>query len=524
MMDRCESLEDRRNIGDRIRETRMKAPFPHSYWLEPGRIVCGHYPRDLNEDSEHKALSALLHAGVRTFVDLTEGSAERLKPYDAIAMERARSIGIDPASLRFRSHPIRDVSVPNSLGEMRTILRAIRFARHSGETLYIHCVGGRGRTGTVAGCLLGDIFGRPGDEALNGVAKHWKTCPKSVRGASPETAEQRHYVKDWNPVSWPRLDAVRSGILGAAVGDALGVPVEFQRRSCRREDPVVGMREYGTHHQPAGTWSDDTSMILATMAGLEAARRYAPEAVMRQFSGWRSRGDHTPHGTVFDIGNATRAAIAQFETGVEPLKCGGSGETSNGNGSLMRILPIALAYADDPDLILKASEMSALTHAHERSRFCCAFLCLVASDLLHGGSIREATEFAWETLDRRWTFSHGERQRFDRLRPRSLFSRSEDRIGASGHVIDTLEAALWVNARHDSYAEAVLHAVNLGDDTDTTGCVAGGLAGLIHGEAGIPPGWLEVLVKRLELEERCEAFSAFCEKEVRAAMSDGGES
>jgi ADP-ribosylglycohydrolase len=221
---------------------------------------------------------------------------------------------------------------------------------------------------------------------------------------------------------------------------------------------------------------------------------------------------HTPHGVVFDIGNATREALTRARSGIPPLECGGTSESSNGNGSLMRILPIALAYADDPDLIVKASEISSLTHAHERSRFCCAFYCLVACDLMHGGSIEEATAFAWEILDHRWTFSPAERPRFEALHPDRLFAHSEETIRSTGHVIDTLEAALWVNARHDDFSDAVLHAVNLGDDTDTTGCVAGALAGILHGEGAIPAEWIESLVKRGELLALAERFADACEE------------
>ena len=122
------------------------------------------------------------------------------------------------------------------------------------------------------------------------------------------------------------------------------------------------------------------------------------------------------------------------------------------------------------------------------------------SEILHGSTLRKASQFAWEVMDERWQFSDSERVHFDRLHPDDLFARNEEQIGSSGHVIDTLEAALWVNARHTNYADAVLHAVNLGDDTDTTGCVAGGIAGLLYGIEGIPETWLETLVQREELE------------------------
>jgi len=485
----------------------MTPPFPNSYWLEPGRILCGEYPRDFDDLGEHEGMTAILQAGVRVFLDLTEEG--ELKPYRDIALAAATSLGIDPGELTFLRHPIRDVSVPRRTQEMRDILRAIRRERHRGRTLYLHCWGGRGRTGTVVGCVLNELFGHRGDEALSVLSSRWQACAKSASSGSPETEEQRHYVREWNPAATVPAAGIRSALLGAAIGDALGVPVEFQGRTARQTDPVTGMRAFGTHHQPAGTWSDDTSMILATMTGLIEPGGYDPTAVMHQFGLWLDQARHTPHGVVFDIGNATHEALTRARSGTPPLECGGTSESSNGNGSLMRILPIALAYADDPDLIVKAAEISSLTHAHERSRFCCAFYCLVASELLHGGSIEEATSFAWEILDHRWIFSPAERPRFDALHPDRLFARAEETIRSTGHVIDTLEAALWVNAQHDDFSDAVLHAVNLGDDTDTTGCVAGGLAGILHGEGAIPAEWIEGLVKREELFDLAERFADF---------------
>lgn len=486
----------------------MDPPFPNSYWLEPNRILCGEYPRDFDDRSDHEGMTALLSAGVRAFIDLTEEG--ELKPYREIAVETAATLGIDPNSLTFYRHPIQDVSVPKSASEMRAIVRTVRKHRQRNDVLYVHCWGGRGRTGTVAGCVLNEFFGHRGEEALTQLAERWKACAKSARSESPETEEQRRFVRNWEPANHDLAGRIRAALLGAAVGDALGVPVEFQGRGARVTDPVTGMRSYGTHHQPAGTWSDDTSLILATMAGLPLAGNYDPTAVMREFAIWMGKARYTPHGDVFDIGNATREAIQRFLQGTPTLECGGDGEWSNGNGSLMRILPIALAWADDPELIDKASEISSLTHAHERSRFCCAFYCLVVSDLFHGGTIEEATGFAWEVLDQRWAFSPEERPFFDALHPHQLLSRNDDQIRSSGHVIDTLEASLWVNARHDNYADAVLHAVNLGDDTDTTGCVAGGLAGIIHGESGIPTEWLEALAKREELVDLATDFAEFC--------------
>ncbi len=488
----------------------MKGPYPESYWLEPSRILCGEYPRTKSNDAEPEKMRAILEAGVRVFVDLTEEG--ELSPYTDIARNVATSIGLDPDSLEFYRHPIRDVSIPDDPAEMRATLRQIRLARHSHKTVYLHCWGGVGRTGTVAGCLLRDLFGCSGDEALSRFQESWNHCAKSAHRGAPETEEQREYIRSFNPLESSSLQRIRDAVIGAATGDALGVPVEFKGREARKEDPVSTMREFGTHQQPAGTWSDDSSMIFATMDGLSEAGEFSPEAVMDNFDAWMGKAKYTPHGRVFDMGNATSNAIRNFRDGLPQAEWGGSSEWSNGNGSLMRILPIGLAYANDPDLMEKAGLVSSLTHAHERSRFCCAFYCLVVSELLHGEGLVDATDFAWRVMDARFDFSDAERARFEKLHPDKLFKRTEESIGSSGHVIDTLEASLWVNSRHDNFAAVALHAVNLGDDTDTTGCVAGGLAGLIYGEAGIPEEWKKVLVGQDRISKWCEDFALYLGK------------
>ncbi|MCB1088062.1 MAG: ADP-ribosylglycohydrolase family protein [Verrucomicrobiae bacterium] len=490
----------------------MTSPFPNSYWLEPRRILCGEYPRDFDDLEDHQGMTAILQAGARVFVDLTEKG--ELKPYSTIALTTAAALDIDPDELEFHRHPIRDVSVPKSNAEMHGILRAIRLARHRNKPVYLHCWGGRGRTGTVAGCVLRDLFLLQGDDALASLNERWQACAKSEWSDSPETDEQRGFVRSFDPVE-PLSKQVRAAVLGAAVGDALGVPVEFQEREIRKKDPVTTMRGYGTHNQPAGTWSDDTAMIVATMAGFLKADDYSTDAVMKEFSLWLGEAKHTPHGKVFDVGHATLEAITRFLRGTSAKRCGGTSEWSNGNGSLMRILPVALAFANEPELIDKASEMSALTHAHERSRMACAFYCLVVSELLHASAIEAAIAFAWETMDTRWEFSLEERALFDAWHPDRLLARDFTEIRSSGYVVDTLESALWVNAHHDSFADAVLQAVNLGDDTDTTACVAGGLAGLIHGESGIPEEWLDVLVSKREIVSLANQFSDFCQLQFR---------
>ncbi|MFW6252928.1 MAG: ADP-ribosylglycohydrolase family protein, partial [bacterium] len=188
----------------------------------------------------------------------------------------------------------------------------------------------------------------------------------------------------------------RASLLGAVVGDALGVPVEFSSREERRRDPVLGMRAYGTHHQPAGTWSDDSSMLLCLAASI-VETGWNLEDQMSRYAKWLTEAYMTPHGKVFDVGGATRAAIGRYEEGTQAVLCGGRDERDNGNGSLMRCLPAALYFAASPDEMLARAmdQSSRLTHAHPRSRLACVFFGFLVSELMR----RTGTEHPVGTED-----------------------------------------------------------------------------------------------------------------------------
>lgn len=240
----------------------------------------------------------------------------------------------------------------------------------------------------------------------------------------------------------------RSLVYGSAVGDALGVPFEFKSRG---SFTCTGMVGYGTHNQPAGTWSDDTSLLLATMDSITKTHRVDVKDMRGRFVAWLRMGKYACGGDVFDVGMATYQALTQ---GV-----GMDGERSNGNGSLMRILPLALIDATDDEV----RAVSAITHAHAISMDACVDLVHFARGLIAGDP-------KWPTIPT-----------------------SRDEVRSGGFVLDTLSAALWCLATTDSYTSCVLTAVNLGDDTDTTACVAGGLAGLYYGFAAIPQDWIDTL-------------------------------
>jgi ADP-ribosyl-[dinitrogen reductase] hydrolase len=308
------------------------------------------------------------------------------------------------------------------------------------------------------------------------------------------------------------LNKICDGIIGLAIGDAIGVPVEFRSRQELTKAPVVSMREYGTHYQPRGTWSDDTSLTLALMDSIIDKNEIDYVDIMNRFSNWLLYNDYTATGEVFDVGNSTSRAIMNYGRGVNPLECGGISEYENGNGSLMRILPTAYYLRKHSDLEIESQmniiyNISALTHRHPISLIGCGIYINIAMNLLEGmlslyESVEQGIKTAFEYYERKaWNDVYA----YLRLMDLSIFLELPDsEIKSSGYVVHTLESALWCLLNTNSYAECVLKAVNLGDDTDTVGAVVGGLAGIYYGLEKIPKDWLDVLARRQYIEELCE--------------------
>lgn len=304
-------------------------------------------------------------------------------------------------------------------------------------------------------------------------------------------------------------NSVLNGIIGLCVADALGVPVEFVSRDALKENPVQNMQGYGTHNQPHGTWSDDTSMTLCLLDSLAAG--FNTHDIMRKFKAWYTQGEFTPYGIVFDVGIATREAILRFVSGSEPLECGGKGERDNGNGSLMRILPLCFyiqaLYGEDfqakDEVFDMIHQVSALTHAHHRSQIACGIYLCIASKLDGTTELKSAIASGIQkavTYYRQKPEFAGELVHYTRLLDKNFCALQEVDIRSSGYVVDTLEAAIWCLLNTNSYKDCVLMAVNLGEDTDTVAAVAGGLAGLHYGITNIPNEWVEQIVKRDYIE------------------------
>jgi len=316
-----------------------------------------------------------------------------------------------------------------------------------------------------------------------------------------------------------RTNIIEATFLGLAIGDALGVPVEFKDRKVLQKNPVKDMREFGTHNQPMGTWSDDSSLTFCLAESL--CKKYDLNDIATNFAKWHSEILWTPHGKVFDIGISTNQAIIDFKKGTPAVLAGNKGEFDNGNGSLMRISPIAF-YVKDFSIekrfdIIK--DVSSITHGHIRSVISCFIYVEYILELINNTDKLDAYAKMQKRIN---VFLHNnpicsqnEINKFHRILEnpindyviKPIYSLEEKEISSSGYVLNTLEASFWCFLNTDNYKDTVLKAVNLGGDTDTTACVVGALAGLHYGKENIPKDWQEKLVKKGEIIDLSKKLS-----------------
>lgn len=307
-------------------------------------------------------------------------------------------------------------------------------------------------------------------------------------------------------------DRILGGLWGSLVGDALGVPVEFKDRATVQLDPVRDMREFGTHRQPRGTWSDDSSMLLCTADSL-LNHEFSLADMGERFVRWMNEGLWTAHGDVFDMGGTTCSALTRIAKGIPAEQAGGLHEDSNGNGSLMRILPAVLRFAGEPleTFSGRLEKVSAITHGHARSRMACVFYGLMVRHLLLGWQPQPTLDSARAEFTG-WYERSAEFSTFRHILEDDLVSLSEGEIVSTGYVLHTLHASLWCLLTTDNYRDCVLKAVNLGGDTDTTGCVAGGLAGVLYGMKSIPADWIQQLARKGDVDCLFHEFADVCEE------------
>ncbi len=274
-------------------------------------------------------------------------------------------------------------------------------------------------------------------------------------------------------------DRYRGALLGLATGDALGTTVEFAAPGTF--EPLTDIVGGGPFGLAPGQWTDDTSMALCLAESIVSVG-WDPADQMRRYCDWYRKGHLSSTGSLFDIGITTRSALERFLEDGEPL-AGPTHPRTAGNGSIMRLAPVALRYVNEPELLGdRAAESSRTTHGAAVAVDACRFMASLLADALRGVPKREllaASRYPAATVE------------VSAIAAGSFRAKSRPDLPASGYVVDTLEAALWALENSDDFRTGALLAVNLGNDADTTGAVYGQIAGAVYGVGGIPQKWRE---------------------------------
>lgn len=308
---------------------------------------------------------------------------------------------------------------------------------------------------------------------------------------------------------------VESGIIGFIIGDTMGVPVEFNSREKLLLNPVTEMLEYGTHNMPKGCWSDDTSMTLATMDSIIKCKEINTNDMADRFIKWYRNGEYTATGIMFDIGTTTQQALVKYQRGIDiASKCGGEREYDNGNGSLMRMLPIAyycyLKGLEDTEILKIVKEVSSITHRHQISILGCYIYVRLAMELLKGKELLQAYQEI-KKLDYSY-FTEDTIYKYERILNNDIALYSINDISSNGYVITTLEAVIWSLINSKSFNETIIKAINLGEDTDTVGACVGGLAGIYYGIENINQKWKDNILRYDYIINICKEFEKVINK------------
>jgi ADP-ribosyl-[dinitrogen reductase] hydrolase len=300
-----------------------------------------------------------------------------------------------------------------------------------------------------------------------------------------------------------RLDRFRGCLLGLAVGDALGTTLEFEPPGTF--EPIRDIVGGGPFGLKPGEWTDDTSMALCLAESLIEKRAFDPTDQLERYLRWRDEGYCSPTGRCFDIGNTVASALRRFEITREPYP--GSADTgSAGNGSIMRLAPVVMFYASSPRKAIDfAAASSRTTHRAREAVDACRYMGSLIVGLLNGQAKDEVLARGYEAVPGLWDHEPLA-PTVARIRRGSFRERMPPQIRGGGHVIASLEAALWAFSISSSFAEGALAAVNLGDDADTTGAVYGQIAGAAYGLSGIPAGWLGKLAWRDRIQAIADAL------------------
>jgi ADP-ribosylglycohydrolase len=443
-------------------------------------------------------------------------SGQPFAPYVDLATELAAERGV---TLQFHRFPVRDAGIPIP-GQMDKILACVEQSIDQNAPIYLHCWGGHGRTGTVVGCYLIAQGLATKDNFVEIIAGLRKNVPTHI--PSPENSKQRDFVRSFTRLKTSANDTAEADrflgcLMGLAVGDAVGTTLEFKGPGTFK--PIDEMVGGGPFNLEPGQWTDDTSMALCLAESLIECRGFDPIDQLTHYRRWYKEGYLSAKGHCFDIGNATRSALDEFGRTGEPW-CGSTSPSTAGNGSLMRLAPIPMAFANQPvEMLQHAADSSRTTHGALEAIDACRYFAGLLQGALRGESKETLLAPLYCPIPGYWQQNHLA-PKIHEVAAGSFKQKEPPEIKGSGYVVQALEAALWAFHKTHNYRDGCLLAANLGDDADTTAAIYGQIAGAYYGAEGIPAAWREKVYKR----ELIEDFAGKLYAMSRTASCDEGGS
>ncbi len=331
-----------------------------------------------------------------------------------------------------------------------------------------------------------------------------------------KTAEAMTEEKTTGPT---RQQRYRGSLLGLAAGDALGTTLEFETPGSF--EPVTDIVGRGPFDLKPGQWTDDTAMAMCLAASLVETAGFDTKDQMQRYVRWYRDGYWSSTGACFDIGNTVGAALRRFEATGDPI-AGSREPRHGGNGSLMRLAPVPLAFANTPEKAIRlAGEMSTTTHGAAEPVDACRYYAGLIVGALHGHPKSELLSARFSPVAGAWRHEPLA-ARIDAIAAGSFKEKGPPDIRGTGYVVDALEAALWAFWTSESFREGALAAVNLGDDADTSGAIYGQLAGAYYGVEGIPEQWLEKIALNSDIQKLADELLDLREHSSRAPASSPG--
>ena len=467
-------------------------PLANSYWVLPGRLLAGEHPAGPTEEATRERLVKLLASGIQCFVDLTE--PVEIAPYD----------GTLPLHIEYQRKPIPDHGLPGRREHMIEILDCLRDALLAGKPTYVHCRAGIGRTGTVVGCLLAEEHG--GEQALAELNRLWRQSARSSDWDSiPETPAQTEYIRLWrpgtsgaqahsapvtslaegreeatgaDPLQQPAALAAAQALrerflgtlLGLAVGDAVSAATQFRRPGSFA--PVADLIGGGPFGLPPGGWSDDTAMALCLAESLLEREGFDPADQVERYRRWQREGYLSATGRCLGITAATTRALAAAQWRRQPFS-GSHDPRQLDPEPLSRVAPVAMFFFATPEeAACMAGEAARTTSQANTVLAACRDLARMLALALSGAPKSAILAKASTALPQ----------------------------GAGHGVCQVLSGAIEAFAATASFREAVLHAANLGGDSDVISAVCGQLAGAYYGAGAIPAAWRAALMRRTLIE------------------------